>query len=455
MNKTTQKILGIITTSAIVLSSFPSYSEIPNSAKVTQILGANSMGIRRRKGGINPVAVGSIMQLLDKLDIPGTSGNIFALLEFFNKANQSMGLKIQAGIKNNLRTAYYFPCTANSEDTFIIEWTNPKNTQRGCQKGIKLSANNRPNAELLNHDNPQILASVNYLIGQNSPSQLRYCSVIDDQGKGWLGFSEYQKNPCEKPLEQCNQEGKGNCIEVTLDDWKTEEKDLTILVSCANQKEFSIKGTGENIKEQTEKLWAEVATKGATFCGLHIVNKSEAVVEPSLNTELSRVEINNSNSCLGFKVYNGEVTVRSGNNPDGNAVNLGQQYQYCPETQSEKKSTFDPTNESVDLQIFLAKSRNLEFCNQLQASGGQEGDLRTLQLTANEGVLRINYDMYGVPDQLRVIYENRELVNTGFVSGQNTLSIPFKGKSAQVTIEIKGNQEQSGTQWDYTLYCPQ
>jgi hypothetical protein len=63
--------------------------------------------------------------------------------------------------------------------------------------------------------------------------------------------------------------------------------------------------------------------------------------------------------------------------------------------------------------------------------------------------------MYGVPDQLRVIYENRELVNTGFVSGQNTLSIPFKGKSAQVTIEIKGNQEQSGTQWDYTLYCPQ
>ncbi|NQZ63605.1 MAG: hypothetical protein HRT59_16195, partial [Crocosphaera sp.] len=41
------------------------------------------------------------------------------------------------------------------------------------------------------------------------------------------------------------------------------------------------------------------------------------------------------------------------------------------------------------------------------------------------------------------------------ISGSDSLSIPFQGKSGQVTVEIVGNQDKSGTRWNYNLKCPQ
>ena len=61
--------------------------------------------------------------------------------------------------------------------------------------------------------------------------------------------------------------------------------------------------------------------------------------------------------------------------------------------------------------------------------------------------------MYGVPDRLQVIYEGQYLVDTGLISGRDILSVPFKGNSGQVEVIMTGNQE-TGTQWNYTLSYP-
>ncbi|MEM9907607.1 MAG: hypothetical protein AAF921_21570, partial [Cyanobacteria bacterium P01_D01_bin.44] len=77
-----------------------------------------------------------------------------------------------------------------------------------------------------------------------------------------------------------------------------------------------------------------------------------------------------------------------------------------------------------------------------------------VQMSTHQGEIEIEYEMYGVPDRLQVLYEGQEVLDTGFVSGSQTVSVPFSGKSGRVDVIVTGNQEQSGTQWDYILRCP-
>ena len=460
MNKSQPRILRIIASFLIPLYTLiptpSSYAEIPDSAEVTQIIGPNSLGIRRRRGGdYDPVSQGTIMKILDKLDIP-SSGRTYAKLEFYNKSNLPMGLAVQASIKNNLRTSYYFPCLVETKDTFIIEWTNPKTTKRGCANGFKVRSGSRRNTNLPDSNQFFTFASIKqWLMGQKSPSSWRYCTVVDERGRGWLGISQFRSNPCEKPLQECEATGKGNCVRLTFDYWETEDSELTASVSCANNQEFILKESGLAMKERVEQIWQEAKAKGATFCGLQVFSHEDTIIEPSWIEEINRVEIGNIDPCLTFRINEGEVRVRSVKKPEGVSIKKGDQYQYCLDQQVDSNYQFDASVESIDMQIFLARSRGYEFCDRQQASGGQEGDVRRIQLTANQGEIRLDYEMYGIPDRLRVIYENRELVNTGFVSGRKSLSIPFSGNSGQVTVELTGNIEKSETKWNYTLYCPQ
>ena len=77
-----------------------------------------------------------------------------------------------------------------------------------------------------------------------------------------------------------------------------------------------------------------------------------------------------------------------------------------------------------------------------------------LQMSANSGEIEIDYEMYGVPDRLQVFYEGKALLDTDFVSGSDTVRVPFAGDSARVEVVVTGNTEQSSTEWEYTLRCP-
>ncbi|MGB3492601.1 MAG: hypothetical protein WBA57_07725, partial [Elainellaceae cyanobacterium] len=72
---------------------------------------------------------------------------------------------------------------------------------------------------------------------------------------------------------------------------------------------------------------------------------------------------------------------------------------------------------------------------------------------SNRGEIEIDYEMFAVPDRVQLIYEGREILDTGFISGDGRLSVPFSGRSGRVDVIITGNQT-TNTQWNYTLYCP-
>jgi hypothetical protein len=436
---------------ATLLTTKKSEAVAPKLAKITQIVGQHSINLRRKRG-ITPVAVGAIMRWEEKLMIQPYKGNTYAKLEFYDAKNKSLNLEVQAAVENNLRTDYYMPCGVEKPDSFIINWVNPK-TQRGaCKQGIKIKSGRGKRSD---NNFSDIIASINPLIGQRKIYQWRYCSVVDEVGKGWLGLKSRRTNLCNTPLKQCEEEGEGTCTELTTDDWNTDDSNMVASIECDNNQKFVTTGTGEDIKEKAEKLWEEAATQGAKFCGFHVFSQDEIIAIPTSVEEETIVKIGEIDACLKFKVRSGEVTLNSLKHPQGIVIKKGKEYEYCTENQAESISNVDLTEESIAMQIFMAKERGYQFCNALQDSGGQEGSKRTIQLTANKGTIEIDYNMYGIPDSLIVTYEGKELVRRENVSNSDSLSIPFEGKSGQVTVEIVGNEDNSGTKWEYNLKCPQ
>jgi hypothetical protein len=456
------KIFSLLLVPTFVMgSSLKLLAEKPHSAKFSNIVGANAMDVRRNNGQVTPVSEQTILRTLDRLNIPYLQGNIFASLTFFNQANQPMGLRVQASAKNKSRTAYYFPCLVTTEDALIIEWTNPASRVRGCERGVKIKSGKGQNALYQNHP-PTIIASLRGIISQSTIEQWQACTVTDDRGNSWLGLTNrYRQNPCQKPLQECQQNQGQNCTESGFDSWLESDPEITAKISCDNSndwfgdpQELMIQGTGKTLESQITQQWEQIRNGNGTNCDLQILGSDDTIVKPTPEP-INRVQVNNKNPCLDFFIYEGSVNIQSAKNLDGSSYNKGQEYEYCAETRSETQSTFNPQDESIDMQVFLAKDRGYEFCNREQDAGGQEIKTRTIQMTATQGKIRINYEMYGIPDQLKLIYEGKEILNTGLISGNGQLSVPFSGKSGQVTVQMIGNQENSGTEWTYTLFCPQ
>ncbi len=94
------------------------------------------------------------------------------------------------------------------------------------------------------------------------------------------------------------------------------------------------------------------------------------------------------------------------------------------------------------------------------ASGGAAPDTNYLNVGRTSGQLTINYDMYGIPDEMTVYYGTNSsdfvpanaLFDSGFVSYNATIPITFgPGNSTYVTVIMNqyGNPE-PGTAWTYT-----
>ncbi len=84
-------------------------------------------------------------------------------------------------------------------------------------------------------------------------------------------------------------------------------------------------------------------------------------------------------------------------------------------------------------------------------SGGFEGSRKILKLDSKGGgTANYFYEMYRIPDQFILRYEGKEILNTGFVSGDATgqVQIP-KGNSDELEVILATNDE--GTAWDYSV----
>jgi hypothetical protein len=445
-----------------LLSGTSSYGNVPNFAKIVQIFGPNDLGIRRQNQPQRIVAIDTVLTTGQQLFMSG-SNRTFAQLEFYDSSKQHMGLTVQTKTQNNLMTLYYFPCAIRNGDSGIIQWENQTRTNQtgtsrklACKKGIRIQPGNRISldTQLTQPNRLYTLQTLKqFLRAQRSRSRFQhYCTVLANSGHSWLGVKS-SGDPCQEPLQQCQASGGDECAAVILDRWSVREQDLTATVACANNQEFKQKTVGSKMKAVVNTLWEEAQAQGSTACTLRVLSPKDLIAVPSPSGEPTLVEVSNAESCPTLQVHRGVTTARSAKKPEGVTVKAGQKYTYCGEDAEDKIETFDQTVESIELQVFRAPG-NYQLCGQEQASGGQEGDRKIIQLTANEGEIRIDYDMDSVPDRLQVIYEGSELIDTGFVSGSNSVYVPFKGNSGQIEVVLTGNSDQV-TSWKYTVQCPQ
>jgi hypothetical protein len=90
------------------------------------------------------------------------------------------------------------------------------------------------------------------------------------------------------------------------------------------------------------------------------------------------------------------------------------------------------------------------------ASGG-EGTTRTRHaLGPDPGIVRITYEMFGIPDRLECFYRGVLVATTGgLVSGSGDLHWvydPMEGDPTWCVIVVSAPEE--GTAWNYVLACP-
>jgi hypothetical protein len=449
------KMVAIATVPLFCLGSVSSsLAIIPDQAEVFQILGNNDLGIRRRSA-YGPAQIGALLNRGDTLHIPG-SGRSFAKLRF-QRAKRDLGLQVQASTKNQRITLYYFPCRFLQGDAMIIEWANEKTGWRGCERGIRVQRGGQQRAQSLEFPRDPGVGLMPQLKAQGALAQVprgrrEFCSAIAADGRSWLG-TEPGDDPCAAPLQQCKTSGGKDCVEFTRDSWTLKATDLQATIICADQPAVTAKATGSTFPEVVTKLWQQ--TQKAKFCGLQVMeyDRPEVIVVPQ-NRDRTLVQTRNTPQGIEVDVMAGAATVFSSQKPQGNLVTAGQRYVYVEQSQSDRVESFDVKRESIELQVYQAVDRGFKLCDQEQVSGGQQGDEREIQLTATEGELRIDYEMYTVPDRLKLSYENRTLVDTNFVSGGNRIAVKLQGNSGRVKVQVIGNQIES-TKWKYTLFCPQ
>ncbi len=95
-------------------------------------------------------------------------------------------------------------------------------------------------------------------------------------------------------------------------------------------------------------------------------------------------------------------------------------------------------------------------CGQVTASGGQ-GTTRTRHaLGSTPGLVRITYDMYGIPDRMDCFYQGVLVASTsGLVAGTGTLEWTYApAPSDPVWCLVVVSAPISGTGWEYTIHCP-
>src|SRR5204863_4945466 len=88
----------------------------------------------------------------------------------------------------------------------------------------------------------------------------------------------------------------------------------------------------------------------------------------------------------------------------------------------------------------------------VSSNGTYLASSNVISLTNTEGTLVIDYDFFGIPDDLRVYYDGDLLFDTGLISGAGTFSVEFgPGVSTNLVVVMnEGDNNNQGTLWNYT-----
>ena len=95
-------------------------------------------------------------------------------------------------------------------------------------------------------------------------------------------------------------------------------------------------------------------------------------------------------------------------------------------------------------------------CNALTQAGAFGLDQKfRVGLGEQKGTVWVRYDMYTVPDDIKVIYNGKEIHHSGMISGEHQFSFTYKGSRkgpSYCDVIMQAPSYQTG--WEFTVYCP-
>lgn len=507
---------GIVVILALATSAigYPTRAVLPEQARIDEILGNSSELVIRRSGRTREsVQPDSVLQRIRDVLITAPPNNAYALLRFLSGNGRDLNFYVQTN-PHPEPAIYYFPCQLQGGEHHI-GWGLARDESRGCETGLELKRGRSDHAQnsslLIAGRSLKQLAQAPvrqiYYCSVVGPSgnmgfattssgdpcseALQQCQISDSsaceisaRGFWWtsdeqlhatieclaspgLSMGESEDGLVNEPAEQGEIGLAEGSVSVVLDE-------------SSNQALLQVTGTGETIAADIQTVLQQVQGQS---CRLQVHRPQDFTISPApddvvlaLGDDETLVHAQDTAMGLQVDVLKGAINVRSINHPGSQLVTKGQRYRHSGS--SSEITTFDRTEAltSVEMEVLCAfaysEESNLNvsacseanlvpasgqppiaFCDREQASGGREGDRRTLQMGTNQGEIRLDYEMFSVPDRFQIIYEGREILNTGFISGSDSLSVPFSGKSGRVDVIVTGNQA-TQTRWNYTLRCP-
>lgn len=96
------------------------------------------------------------------------------------------------------------------------------------------------------------------------------------------------------------------------------------------------------------------------------------------------------------------------------------------------------------------------MCNAMQTAGNDAPFDGTFELGKSSGTFVFTWDMFNIPDQAIVMYEGKQLYDTGCASGAGSKSLNFSGASTKVSVHVNPNCQggAAGTAWNFNVGCP-
>jgi hypothetical protein len=91
-------------------------------------------------------------------------------------------------------------------------------------------------------------------------------------------------------------------------------------------------------------------------------------------------------------------------------------------------------------------------CNTSTVSGGFGTTTTVHNLGQNSGTFNFSLQARSQPDRFQIIYQGNTLLDTGFVSFNQSYTVTYSGTSPLITVIVEGSGP--GTLWDYLVACP-
>lgn len=116
-----------------------------------------------------------------------------------------------------------------------------------------------------------------------------------------------------------------------------------------------------------------------------------------------------------------------------------------------------PINEENPSEVTDSIEQEIIECDAEVKSGGEGTTETEHELGTKSGKVVIEYDMVDVPDEIKVVYDNKIVAKSnGLVSSTGSIEWQYTARNDKPTVcTVIISAPQEGTEWHYRLNCPE